>query len=292
VGSTGVAPSFVARFFDIRPQRGPLVLGLDPSAALLGDWGLSDDADGLERFVDIAVTAAAEAVGVAKPQSAFYERHGWRGIKALTRLVEELRSAGVLVILDVKRGDIGSTNQAYAEAYLGHNAPLRADAVTLTAYLGLAAMEEYFHRARESGAALFIVTRSSNPEGRELQTAVTAGGLTVEQSIVADLGRLNRELDPEAVGPFGAVFGPTHAPPPDIDLAGMNGLYLAPGLGAQGATAQDVARCFAACPERVLASASRSVLAAGPEPAALADSARTLSAALAAALTPGVQIPG
>ena len=259
-------------------------MGLDPSADVLTSWALGDDADGLERFVDIAVEAAVGTVAVAKPQSAFYERHGWAGIRALTRLVGELRQAGVLVLLDVKRGDVGSTNEAYAEAYLGDDAAIPVDALTLTAYLGLDAMGAFFSRALASDSGVFIVTRSSNPEGRPLQTAVGGDGHSVEAGIVAALGRMNRETG-EEIGPFGAVFGASHAPPEGIDLAGMGGLFLVPGLGAQGTTPADVGRCFAACPERVLPSASRSLLAAGPDVARLREANSSLGAEVTAALS-------
>jgi orotidine-5'-phosphate decarboxylase len=275
--------SFAARFAKGRDAHGPLVMGLDPSGEVLTSWGLSDDPDGLERFVDIAVEAAVVTVAVAKPQSAFYERHGWAGIRALTRLVGELRQAGVLVVLDVKRGDVGSTNEAYAQAYLGEDAAIPVDALTLTAYLGIDAMGAFFQRARSSDSGVFIVTRSSNPEGRPLQTATAEDGRSVEAGIVAALGRLNRETG-EEIGPFGAVFGASHAPPEGIDLAGMGGLFLVPGLGAQGTTAADIGRCFAACPERVLASASRSLLAAGPDLGRLRDANLALAAEVAQAL--------
>ena len=275
--------SFAARFAKGREAHGPLVMGLDPSGDLLVSWGLGDDADGLERFVDIAVETAVGTVAVAKPQSAFYERHGWAGMRALTRLVGELRQAGVLVILDVKRGDVGSTNEAYAQAYLGEDAAIPVDALTLTAYLGLDAMGAFFQRALTSGSGVFIVTRSSNPEGRPLQTATGEDGQSVEAGIVSSLARMNRETG-EEVGPFGAVFGASHAPPEGIDLAGMGGLFLVPGLGAQGTTPTDIGRCFAACPERVLPSASRSLLAAGPDVNRLRDANLALGAEVAQAL--------
>jgi orotidine-5'-phosphate decarboxylase len=120
-----MADSFARRFAAVRATLGPLVLGADPHAALLRDWGLDDNAGGLERFTDIVLAAAAGTVGLVKPQSAFYERHGWPGIRALTRLTQTARAAGLLVILDVKRGDVGSTNAAYASAYLGDGAPCR-----------------------------------------------------------------------------------------------------------------------------------------------------------------------
>ncbi|MHB1912656.1 MAG: orotidine-5'-phosphate decarboxylase, partial [Acidimicrobiales bacterium] len=193
------------------------------------------------------------------------------------------------VLLDVKRGDVGSTNQAYAEAYLGADAPIPADALTLTAYLGLEAMGPFFDRARVAGAGLFIVTRSSNPEGRALQTAVGSDGRSVEAGMLAALGRLNRDAGADGseiggLGPFGAVFAASHDHPADIDLAAMNGLFLVPGLGAQGTAPADIGECFAACPERVLPSASRSLLGAGPDVGRLRDAVLALGAEVSAAL--------
>jgi orotidine-5'-phosphate decarboxylase len=269
-----MADSFAGRFAAVRAVHGPLVLGADPHRQVLESWGLTDDADGLERFTDIVLDAAVGTAGLVKPQSAFYERHGWRGIRALTRLAESARAAGLLVILDVKRGDVGSTNDAYASAYLGDGAPVQADAVTVHPYLGLAAMGEFTSRAHESGACLLVVVRSSNPEGRAVQSATGADGMTVEQRLLAGIGALNARLAPGRVGPVGAVIGAAPAGPP-LDLAAVNGLLLAPGVGAQGATPADVAATFAACPSRVMPSASRSLLAAGP--AGLRDAAARLS---------------
>ena len=130
---------------------GPLVWGLDPSGAVLRSWGLDDSPDGLDRFVDVALEAAVGAVGLVKPQSAFYERHGWRGIRTLGRLVAEARQAGLLVILDAKRGDVGSTNDAYAEAFLGADAAIPVDALTVHPYLGFGAMDAFVERAHLGG---------------------------------------------------------------------------------------------------------------------------------------------
>jgi orotidine-5'-phosphate decarboxylase len=271
-----MADSFAARFAAARAARGPLVLGADPHAQVLSAWGLADDADGLERFTDIVLAAADGTVGLVKPQSAFYERHGWRGIRALTRLTETARAQGLLVILDVKRGDVGSTNAAYAQAYLGAGAPVAADAVTVHPYLGLAAMGDFTSRASEAGAGVLVVVRSSNPEGREVQAAVTASGLSVEQRLLRDIGTLNARLAPGGIGPVGAVIGPFPASGP-LDLGEANGLLLAPGVGAQGAAPADVAATFAACPDRVMPSASRSLLAAGPDVTALRDAAARLN---------------
>jgi orotidine-5'-phosphate decarboxylase len=246
-----VTDPFAVRFAAARDTLGPLVLGADPHGPVLRAWGLTDDADGLERFTDIVLAAASGAVGLVKPQSAFYERHGWRGVRALTRLTETARAPKPLVILDVKRGDVGSTNEAYAQAYLGADAPVQADAITVHPYLGLAAMGAFVERAHHAGGCLLVVTRSSAVVG-------------------------------PVVSPGPADPGPADPP---LDLAAASrALFLVPGLGAQGATPQDVARTFAACPGRVMPSASRSLLAAGPDPGALRDAAASLNAELRALL--------
>jgi orotidine-5'-phosphate decarboxylase len=267
--------SFADRFAVTRTARGPLVWGLDPSGKLLEDWGLGDTPDGLDRFADLVLPVAADTIGLVKPQSAFYERHGWRGLRTLARLTGQARAAGLLVIADVKRGDVGSTNDAYASAYLGTDAPFAADAVTVHPYLGLAAMGAFVSRAHEAGGCVLIVTRSSNPEGRAIQAARTPGpgGRTVEEHLLQEIGQLNAGLAPGALGPAGAVVAPAPPSPelPELPLTSMNGLFLAPGIGAQGYRPDDVKRTFAACPDRVMPSASRSLLAAGPDPSRLRD---------------------
>jgi len=215
----------------VRLDRGPLVWGLDPSADLLESWGLGDDADGLDRFVDIVLAAASGTVGLVKPQSAFFERHGWRGIRTLTRLISDARSAGLLVILDVKRGDVGTTNEAYADAFIGDEAPLQADAITVHPYLGLGAMDAFVSRVSRAGSCLLVVTRSSNREGRTIQAAVDESGRTVEEQLLGEIGALNVSLAPGGIGPIGAVFAPTHLEPA-LDLVSAHALFLAPGIGA------------------------------------------------------------
>ncbi|MHB8293134.1 MAG: orotidine-5'-phosphate decarboxylase [Acidimicrobiales bacterium] len=278
-----MAASFASRFASVRSKLGPLVWGLDPSARLLAAWGLEDSADGLGHFADIVVEAAAGTVGMVKPQSAFFERHGWRGARALERLIRDARSADLLVVLDVKRGDVGTTNEAYADAFIGSGAPLQADAVTVHPYLGLAALGALASRSARAGSCLLVVARSSNPEGRVLQQAVAESGRTVEEELLAEIGTMNAVLAPGEIGPIGAVVSPTQGEE-GLDLAGAGGLFLAPGLGAQGSTCADVARVFAACPERVMPSASRLLLAAGPDVLRLRDAAAGLAAELRQAL--------
>jgi orotidine-5'-phosphate decarboxylase len=274
-----MSDSFAARFASARASYGPLVWGLDPSGAILEGWGLGDDPDGLDRFVDIALAAAVGSVGVVKPQSAFYERHGWRGIRTLTRLVTDAGEAGLLVIVDAKRGDVGSTNDAYAEAYLGDGAPIPADALTVHPYLGLGAMNAFVTRAHQAGGCLFVVTRSSNPEGRSIQAAIDGGGLSVEARLLEEIAAINRGLARGEIGPVGAVLAPVRVGG-DLDLTSPCALYLAPGIGAQGATPADVAATFRSCPDRVLPSASRSLLDLGPDAGRLRDGIRALSAEL------------
>jgi orotidine-5'-phosphate decarboxylase len=275
-----VTGSFASRFAAVRAAAGPLVWGLDPSGPLLEQWGLGDTPDGLDRFADIVLQAAVGTIGLVKPQSAFYERHGWRGIRTLARLTEQARSSGLLVIMDVKRGDVGSTNDAYAQAYLGKDAALAADAITVHPYLGLGAMNAFISLAHDADGCVLVVARSSNPEGCLIQTAVTSSGQPVETALLSEIGQLNATLAPGELGPVGAVVGASQPAShgPALDLAGMNGLFLAPGVGAQGATSRDVAQVFAACPDRVMPSASRSLLAAGPDLSRLRDAVGALAA--------------
>jgi orotidine-5'-phosphate decarboxylase len=271
-----MADTFAARFAAVRSRFGPLVWGIDPSGSLLGEWNLGDTPDGLDRFVDIALEAAIGTVGLIKPQAAFYERHGWRGFRTLQRLIDEAQSADLLVIVDAKRGDVGSTNDAYAEAYLGADAPLPADALTVHPYLGLGAMDAFVSRAHQAGSCLLVVTRSSNPEGRGVQSATGPDGRSVEEELLTAIGALNAHLAPGEIGPIGAVVGPTHMDPA-LDLVAPHGLFLAPGVGTQGATPEDVAQVFAACPDRVMPSASRSLLVDGPDVIRLADTVGRLA---------------
>jgi len=258
--------TFGARFHAALAQRGPFCVGIDPHAALLREWGLPDDASGLERFALGAVAAVAPHVSIVKPQSAFYERFGSRGIAVLEQVIADSRAAGALVLLDVKRGDIGSTSQAYADAYLDPASPLAADAITVSPYLGFGSLDPMVETARRHDAGLFVLALTSNPEGPEVQHARVADG-TVAGRVLGHLRRLNRGAEP--LGSFGAVIGATIADSAeDFDF---NGPILAPGYGAQGGTAADIRRIFGAAVPVVAATSSRGVLRLGPDPRALRD---------------------
>jgi orotidine-5'-phosphate decarboxylase len=262
---------------------GPLCAGIDPSPELLQDWGLTDDANGLRIFGQLCVDAFAGEVGVVKPQVAFFERHGAAGLAELERLVALARAAGLVVINDAKRGDIDTTAQAYADAWLGDASPLAADAVTVHAYLGLGALRPLVALAAGNGRGVIVVVRSSNPEGRSLQQAVTAEGPSVEDMLLGEIAALNGSAAVPA-GTVGAVIGAT-LPRSEFPLDQLRGVILAPGLGAQGAGPADVAERFAGCaPGSVLPSSSRGLLRHGPDPDTLRSRARSLVRDLSVAM--------
>lgn len=246
-------------------ERGSLCVGIDPHTALLDAWELPDDAYGLARFADACVEAFADTAAVIKPQSAFFEVFGAAGIAVLERTVRTCRDAGALVILDVKRGDIGSTMAAYARAYLDPDAPLAADAITTSPYLGVGALQPAFDLAAEHDAGVFVLALTSNPEGPQVQRALSDGDRTVAEVVLDTLAHRNGDAP---LGSFGVVVGATIGDA-GIALDRFNGPFLVPGIGAQGGTADDVRRIFGAALPAVVPSVSREVLRAGPSPAAL-----------------------
>jgi orotidine-5'-phosphate decarboxylase len=259
---------FTARVVEAVRATGPLCAGIDPSADLLGSWGLDDTPDGLAAFGLACVEAYAGVVPVVKPQVAFFERMGSAGLAALEEVLAAARLVGLLVIADAKRGDIGSTMAAYASAWLDPASPLVADAVTAMPYMGLGALQPALDLAAAGGRGVIVVTRSSNPEGRSLQTATTAAGPSVEDQLLHEVAALNHGGLPTP-GSVGVVIGATLAPSA-FDLAGLGGVVLAPGFGVQGGTTDTVRNLFAGCaPGTVLPSASRSLLAEGPDVSAL-----------------------
>jgi orotidine-5'-phosphate decarboxylase len=261
--------------------RGPLCAGIDPHPGLLREWGLDDDVGGLERFALSAVEALAPEVALLKPQSAFFERYGARGVAVLERVLVAARDAGALVLLDVKRGDIGSTMAGYAAAYLSDGAPLAADAITLSPYFGVGALDPAFELASRTGRGVFVVALSSNPEGADVQAALTGTGSTIAQSVVDAVAARNAGRYP--VGDSGVVVGAT-SPAGALRLEALNGPILAPGIGAQGASLADLPRVFGAVARSVVAATSRDLLRHGPRPASLRHAARRAADEAAALL--------
>lgn len=257
--------SFGSRLRTVTSARGPLCVGIDPHPTLLAAWGLHDDSAGLERFARTAIDALADRVAVLKPQSAFFERHGSRGIAVLERVIADARSAGALVLTDAKRGDIGSTAQAYADAYLDPRSALCSDAVTASPFLGFGSLRPLIDTALTHGNGVFVLVLTSNPEGPEVQHARTTTGRTVAGTMLEHIAACNAGAEP--LGSVGAVVGATIGETGE-NLA-VNGPLLAPGLGAQGAAPADLRRIFGRSAGNVLPAMSRTILRAGPSSAGL-----------------------
>ena len=208
-GSSPAALGFGKRLRAAMDDRGPLCAGIDPHPGLLEAWGLTDSVDGLEKFALSAAEALAPVVAAVKPQSAFFERFGSRGIAVLERVVEISQEAGALVVLDVKRGDIGSTAQAYADAYLDPASPMAVDAITATPFLGFGSLDPMLTTADEHGKGVFVLALTSNPEAPPFQHARTDAGRTVAGTVLDELRARNGDVAP--MGSFGAVVGATIA---------------------------------------------------------------------------------
>ena len=275
-----------------------LCAGIDPHAALLAEWGLNDDAAGAERMGRAVVEAAAGVAACVKPQIAFFERFGAAGFAALERVLADARAAGLLIIADVKRGDIGTSFAAYADAWLSPGSPLESDAMTVAAYQGFGSLAGAFSHVHEHGKGVFVLAATSNPEARDVQRSRRDDGRTVAQAMVEDAQAFNASLldgagDAEAhaagrgVGPIGVVLGATlDLADFDIDIAAPVSKpvlpVLAPGFGAQGARIEDARAIFGGLGWALLANESRGILSGGES--GLADRVRARAEALAAAL--------
>lgn len=254
-------------------EYGNLCVGIDPHGALLDAWGLERSADGVREFGLRVVEAAAGRAGVVKPQVAFFEAFGSAGFAALEEVLAAARAAGLLVIADAKRGDIGSTMDGYAAAWLTAGSPLEADAVTLSPYLGPDSLRAALTTAIRAEKGAFVLAATSNPEAFALQSARTvdvASGddQTVADRVARDVGWANgSEAFEGALGPIGLVVGATvdRAAVGLSDAALQRAPILAPGFGAQGARPEDLHAIFGPFSGQVMASESRSLLSAGPD---------------------------
>lgn len=281
--------SFGSKLNSTFGKYGQLCVGIDPHASLLADWGLSDDIAGLEKFANSVLDAAAGSVGIIKPQVSFFERHGSKGFAVLEELAQRASQTDLLVIMDAKRGDIGTTMDAYFDAWLGQNAPFISDALTVSPYLGFGSLKNTLSGAVERGKGVFVLAATSNPEGASVQRA-TIGETTLAKSMWDSLSEVNRvTADGNArFGNFGAVLGATL----NLQSFGLAEVLdgqpsaatpiLAPGFGAQGADLSASKQLFAAARSQVIHSVSRSVLQAGA--AGLAKSIETAKSELALGL--------
>ncbi|OII13608.1 orotidine 5'-phosphate decarboxylase [Curtobacterium sp. MCBA15_008] len=272
-------------------SRSALCVGIDPHAATLAAWGLGRDEAGLTAFGATLVDAAAGRAAIVKPQVAFFEAAGVAGYRALDATIRRARDAGLLVVADVKRGDIGTTGDDYALAWLDRDGPFAADAMTVSPYLGYGSLAGTVSVARRNGAGVFVLAATSNPEARVLQTAVLAEGPwarhSVAAGIVLSVADDNRAGGDQPLGDVGLVLGATL----DLDDFGIDAdaigtaPVLAPGFGAQGARIEDLRALYGARAEQVLVSESRGLLTDGPDGVAalVSDRAERIRAALGAA---------
>lgn len=265
-----------ARLAERTSRLGPLCVGIDPHPEILQAWGLTDDADGLERCALTMVEALVDEVAVFKPQAAFFEAYGSAGVAALERVLATIRELGGLSVLDVKRGDIGSTMAGYARAYLGAESSLRADAVTVSPYLGVGSLRPAIELAAETGRGLYILARTSNPDGGSIQTARTETGESVAQHVVDQVHAYNEQLGSNLLG---LVVGGTHTDT-GVDLTHFGGSVLVPGIGAQGGRVEDLPQQFGPALAQVLVTTSRGVMSAGPDPDKLRSAARATVTAM------------
>ena len=259
---------FGDRLYEAMGAHGPVCVGIDPHAALLARWGLDDDARGLREFSLRVVEALGGRAAALKPQSAFFERHGSQGVAVLEEVVAACRELGTLCVVDAKRGDIGSTMEGYADAYLSDASPLAGDAVTLSPYLGAGSLAPALRLAERTGRGVFVLALTSNPEGADVQHCRSREGVSVAARIVSQLADFNASCDKVHLGPAGVVVGATVGSAVadlGIDLAALRGPVLAPGVGAQGAGPAQVRDVFRGARSAVLASSSRAILESGPD---------------------------
>lgn len=252
-------------------KYGQLCVGVDPHAELLLEWGLQDNVEGLRTFAFKTLEAAVGQVGIIKPQVSFFERFGAKGFQVLEDFSTEASKTDILVIMDAKRGDIGTTMAAYFDAWLGKAAPFTCDALTVSPYLGFDSLKTVMSNALELGKGIFTLAATSNPEGATLQKAMVSNQ-TIAASIWESLAELNKVNfgGRDRLGSLGAVLGATL----NLNSFGLSAVtngqteaatpILAPGFGAQGANLSDTKILFGQGSAQVIPTVSRSVLQAGP----------------------------
>lgn len=281
MSDTSAVLPFGQRLAAAMRERGPVCVGIDPHPQLLEAWGLPDSPGGVRAMTDAVVAGVAGHVAAVKPQAALFERFGSLGVAELEYAIAACRSAGVLCIVDAKRGDIGSTMQGYADAFLKEGSPLAGDAVTLSPYLGFGSLQPAIDVAVENNRGVFVLCLTSNPEGASVQHAVREG-----VSVAADIARHASQINAQAlggvpqsgdIGPVGLVVGATigrAVSQTGTDLRAVHGAFLAPGVGAQGAGPAELATVFHGTLPNVLASTSRGILRKGPDVDAITEAAK------------------
>jgi orotidine-5'-phosphate decarboxylase len=268
--------SFGDRLSDSWQRFGHLCVGIDPHDYLLDIWELDHSAAGAREFSLRVLDACVGVAGVIKPQVSFFERFGSSGFSALETLLARARDAEVLVIADAKRGDIGSTMDGYASAWLSPDSGLLSDALTVAPYLGVASLEGMVEVAEANERGLFVLGVTSNPEAVTIQSArLTDSAESVSAHVIRAVRELARaDTSPDAVSSVGVVIGARTDLGAyglsDADLQGMP--ILAPGFGVQGASVRDARSRFGKASSTLIVAQSRSILESGRD--GVADAVR------------------
>ena len=254
---TLLANSFGARLAQTFASRGQLCVGMDPSAEQLKKWGLSVNAAGAEQFCIEIMDSCHDEIGILKPQVSFFEQFGSEGYAALERVLVRASESGLLVIADAKRGDIGSTMDGYARAWLSSQGPFVSDAITVSPYLGSESLNATISTASSNSKGVFILAATSNPEAKALQSSISDNQRTVASNIASYAAGFNKE----SLGSIGLVIG---AQANLIDMAIdteklVHTPILAPGFGAQGARLSNARSIFGELTDVTIFSVSRSV---------------------------------
>lgn len=271
--------SFGQRFIRRSQDYGQFCIGIDPHRALVESWGLNYDISGLARFSSLCVEAFRDTACVVKPQVAFYECFGSAGFSILEDTIQALREAGVLVIADAKRGDIGSTMAGYAHAWLDPSSPLSSDAITVSPFLGYGSLSPVIELAQQHNKGVIVLAATSNPEGRELQdiSSPSLGDCSISQYLVDHVAQDNAPHQERGfLGNLGVVVGATLEHPPLLENIG--GMVLMPGVGAQGGTVKDIIRIAGTAVDCISPNVSRSILSQGPDVSALQEAVRRVNA--------------
>ncbi|MEO1189776.1 MAG: orotidine-5'-phosphate decarboxylase [Pseudomonadota bacterium] len=258
--------TFADRLISATRTHGPLCVGIDPHAGRIPSLFGGDTPEGLERWGIAVVEATAGRAGIVKPQAGLFERHGWQGMRALSNVCAAAKDHGLIVLMDAKRGDIGSTAEGYAAAYLAADAPFACDALTVNPYMGLDTLEPHVRTAEDSGKGVIVLARTSNPGSADYQARDLEGAplyARVVESLAPMIDRLKGDSGWSGLMLVTGATGPDEAR--QLRMLAPNALFLVPGYGAQGAGAADAMAGFGPArnggnrPEGGCVNASRSI---------------------------------
>ncbi|KCZ98495.1 orotidine 5'-phosphate decarboxylase [Hyphomonas polymorpha PS728] len=231
---------FASRLIDGTRKFGPLCVGIDPHPGMIPELFGGDTPEGVRKWSQAIIEAAAGKVAVVKPQVSLFERHGPEGMAALQAAAKAARAAGLIVLMDAKRGDIGSTAEGYAQAYLAPGAPFEGDGLTVNPYMGLDTLEPYAKLAKAHGKGVIVLVRTSNPGAADFQSRIMGGAPLYVRVAEALQPLTERLMSPCGWSSLMMVIGAT-APEEARAVRALapKALFLVPGYGAQGAGAAE-----------------------------------------------------